>query len=84
MKLGWHRVVVVLLAAGVFLLLSFDASAQCAMCRASLSAAGNDKFMQGLNTGVLVLLLPPVSIFCSIFYILRKNNKETSHEQSDE
>lgn len=81
MKVTWRNVVMVLIAAGMLAFLSLDASAQCSLCRASLSGAGNDKFIQGLNTGVLVLLLPPVSIFCSIFYILRKHNKESDHEQ---
>lgn len=84
MKVSWYRFVVVLIAFGTVLLLSYDASAQCSMCRAALSSSSNAKFVQALNTGVLVLLLPPVSIFCSIFYILRKQNKETSHQQSDE
>lgn len=84
MKVSWHRFIVVLIAVGVVLLLSFDVSAQCSMCRAALSSSSHAKFVQALNTGVLVLLLPPVSIFCSIFYILRKQNKETNHEQSDE
>ena len=76
MRINMHRAVVFLLLVGMFLLLSFDASAQCSMCRAAISGSNNDKFVKGLNTGVLVLLLPPVSIFCSIFYILRKHNKE--------
>ena len=81
MKSSWRKILVVFIAVGVLSLLSLDASAQCSMCRASLSAAANEKFVKGLNTGVLVLLLPPVSIFCSIFYILRKHNKESDHEQ---
>ncbi len=84
MKFNWRTALIVLVAAGILMFLSFDASAQCSMCRAALSNSSNEKFIRGLNTGVLVLLLPPVSIFCSIFYILRKHNKETTHEQSDE
>lgn len=84
MKFSWHRVAVVLLVVGIVLILSFDASAQCSMCRAAVSGSSNDKFIKGLNTGVLVLLLPPVSIFCSIFYILRKHGKQTDLEQHDQ
>lgn len=50
----------------------FTASAQCAMCRASLSGSNNATFIKNLNIGVLVLLVPPVSIFCSIFIILKR------------
>ena len=48
------------------------ASAQCAMCRASLSGSNNASFVKNLNIGVLVLLVPPVTIFCSIFTILKR------------
>lgn len=48
------------------------AYAQCAMCRASLSGSNNATFIKNLNIGVLVLLVPPVTIFCSIFIILKR------------
>jgi len=48
------------------------AGAQCAMCRASLSGSNNATFIRNLNIGVLVLLVPPVTIFCSIFIVLKK------------
>ncbi len=46
---------------------SQSAMAQCAMCRASLST--NSTFVKYLNIGVMVLLVPPVSIFCTIFLL---------------
>jgi hypothetical protein len=48
------------------------AEAQCSMCRASLTSVTNSRFIRNFNIGVLVLLIPPVSIFCSIFIVLRK------------
>ena len=69
----YRRFVLLLVAvAMVVLALAVPADAQCAMCRAVLSASNNGRFMRNLNIGVLVLLIPPVSIFCSIFVILRK------------
>ena len=50
----------------------YASRAQCAMCRASLSGSNNATFIRNLNIGVLVLLVPPVTIFCSIFVVLRK------------
>jgi hypothetical protein len=47
-------------------------AAQCAMCRASLSGSNNASFIRNLNIGVLVLLIPPVTIFCSIFIVLKR------------
>jgi len=73
MNLSWRRVVVlVVLAAAVVLLANTYADAQCSMCRASLTSVTNSRFIRNFNIGVLVLLIPPVSIFCSIFIVLRK------------
>jgi len=54
-------------------LLSGSAEAQCAMCKASLG--GNSMFAKYLNIGVLVLLVPPVSIFCTIFILAFRHRK---------
>jgi hypothetical protein len=63
----------VVLAMGIVLLFAnVDVAAQCSMCRASLTNSNNTRFLRGLNLGVLVLLVPPVTIFCSIFIVLRR------------
>lgn len=73
MKFSWRRVLVlVVLAAAVVLLANTYADAQCSMCRTALTSASNSRFLRNFNIGVLVLLTPPVAIFCSIFIILRK------------
>ena len=68
----WHIALIVIVVAAGVLLLSTSADAQCSMCRAVLTSSNNAKFMRGLNIGVLVLLIPPVTIFCSLFIVLRK------------
>ena len=51
-----------------------SALAQCAMCKAS--AAGLDEAgTRNLNSAVLVLLCPPVAIFCAIFFVAYKHRK---------
>jgi len=50
--------------------------AQCAMCRASLSGSNNAFFIRNLNIGILVLLVPPVAMFCSIFVVLKRRQKD--------
>jgi hypothetical protein len=50
--------------------------AQCAMCRASLAGSNNAHFIRNLNIGVLVLLVPPVAMFCSIFIVLKRHRKQ--------
>jgi len=69
---NWRSVLLVVAVAVVVLWLAVPADAQCAMCRAALTGSRDPKLMRNLNIGVLVLLIPPVSIFCSIFVILRK------------
>ena len=73
MNWSWRRVLVLLVfAVAVMLLANTYADAQCSMCRASLTSVTNSRFIRNFNIGVLVLLVPPVSIFCSIFIVLRK------------
>jgi hypothetical protein len=65
-----------LLFAAVLLAAAPADFAQCAMCRASLTGSNNAAFIRNLNIGVLVLLVPPVTIFCSIFVVLRRRKGE--------
>ena len=73
MKWSWQRILVlVCVAAMIVLVANTYAEAQCSMCRASLTSVTNSKFIRNFNIGVLVLLIPPVSMFCTIFILLRK------------
>jgi len=64
---------IALALASVAAAFSESALAQCVMCRASLS--GNSSFVRHLNIGTLVLLVPPVSIFCAIFFLAFRHRK---------
>jgi hypothetical protein len=58
-----------------------SALAQCAMCKAS--AAGlDDAGARNLNTAVLVLLCPPVAIFCAIFAIAYRHRNPPDDDES--
>lgn len=73
MNSNWWRVLVLAVAVvAVVLLANGYADAQCSMCRTALTSASNSRFIRNFNIGVLVLLTPPVAIFCSIFIVLRK------------
>jgi hypothetical protein len=62
-----------LVAAGA-VMLAPDALAQCAMCKAT--AANLDGVSaRSLNLSTLILLCPPVAIFCAIFVIAYKHRK---------
>jgi hypothetical protein len=74
MRSNWWRVLVLIVAAvGLVLLASSYAEAQCSMCRAALTSATNSRFIRNFNIGVLVLLIPPAAIFCSIFIVLKRH-----------
>jgi len=73
MRSSWLRaLILIVVGVGVVLLASTYAEAQCSMCRAALNGAANSRFIRNFNIGVLVLLVPPATIFCSIFIVLRR------------
>lgn len=77
-------VLVVTLALLAVVAVEVSGLAQCAMCRASLAGSNNAFFIRNFNIGVLVLLTPPVAIFCSIFVILKRNGRTNGQDLQDE
>jgi hypothetical protein len=67
-----------LVAAGALLSAS-EASAQCAMCKASAANLDSISARQ-LNISTLILLCPPVAIFCAIFVIAYKHRNPPDDE----
>jgi len=68
------RMVLLFAVALMLVAICFDvATAQCVMCRASLG--NNSSFIRNFNIGVLVLLVPPVSIFCTIFIVAMRHRR---------
>ena len=70
----------------LLLLVAASALGQCSMCRASLAGSNNPFFIRNFNIGVLVLLLPPVTIFCTIFVALKRYraaDEEDANEDDD-
>ncbi|HVQ37267.1 MAG TPA: hypothetical protein VMS31_07030 [Pyrinomonadaceae bacterium] len=83
MKSGFRRTAAMVMLAGmVVLALSAAAFGQCSMCRTALTSANNAAFVRNFNIGVLVLLVPPVTIFCSIFIALKRfrNSEDEPNE----
>lgn len=74
MNLRSHMLGILLVtcAAAAVLLFSTTAAGQCSMCRTAL-AGSNSAFIRNFNIGVLVLLVPPVTIFCGIFFALKRH-----------
>jgi len=77
MRVSLYRLVLLCVAAAIgVLLVASTASAQCAMCRTALAGSNNAFFIRNFNIGVLVLLVPPVTMFCSIFVVLKRYHRE--------
>jgi hypothetical protein len=77
-------VMFVLLTVAFLAALSTTAFGQCSMCRSALAGSSNAFFVRNFNIGVLVLLVPPVTIFCSIFVALKRYKKADDEDQGDE
>ena len=71
MSRGIRIVMVTALVALCALAMSDVALGQCAMCRASVTQA----FAKNLNLAILVLFVPPVTMFLGIFFIAFRNRK---------
>lgn len=86
MKLNRFQKYLICLAGAVLLimLLAGTSMAQCSMCRASLAGSNNAFFIRNFNIGVLVLLTPPVAIFCSIFIILKRHSGSERPAEEEE
>jgi hypothetical protein len=74
MSTGLNRkaVLIIVTAIVAVFMLSSSAFGQCSMCKTALAGSNNALFVRNFNIGVLVLLVPPVTIFCSIFVVLKR------------
>ena len=85
MRLSLHRLVLLAVAATMAALLcSPEVAAQCSMCRAALAGSNNAVFIRNFNLGVLVLLVPAVTMFCSIFVVLKRYHREDQQPDAKE
>jgi uncharacterized BrkB/YihY/UPF0761 family membrane protein len=70
------------------LVLSSPGMAQCAMCKNAVTGSPEaTRLSQNLNFAIIVLLIPPVLIFCGFFFVLfrqmRKSKESAPHAESD-
>jgi hypothetical protein len=66
-----RRLSIVAIVALCALTVSDSAFAQCALCRAGVTQA----FAKNLNLAILVLFVPPVTMFLAIFFVAFRNRK---------
>jgi hypothetical protein len=79
----WLALATIVATVAVLLAFSGSALGQCSMCRAALAGSGNPFFIRNFNIGVLVLLVPPVTIFCSIFVALKRYQASDKDEPKE-
>lgn len=60
-----------------------EAAAQCPLCRSALQQGG-DQTARTMNLAILVLLIPPVAIFCSIFAVAYRKRKGDGEGDDDD
>ena len=76
-------VALLVVAIAVVVLLCTPALGQCSMCRTALAGSNNALFIRNFNIGVLVLLVPPVTIFCSIFVVLKRYKRSDDQSEAE-
>ena len=59
----------------VFALAPETVGAQCSLCQTAVRAGG-EQARRTMLTGMLVLLIPTVAIFCSIFVVIFRHRRE--------
>jgi heme/copper-type cytochrome/quinol oxidase subunit 2 len=69
--------------AAVALFVPAETLAQCPLCRSALEHGG-DKTARVMNLAIVVLLVPPVSIFCTIFAVAYRKRKGEGDDDEGE
>ncbi|MCF6168870.1 hypothetical protein [Lutibacter sp.] len=59
----------------IFVIFTSSVDAQCAMCRAVVES-GNASEAEGLNTGILYLMIFPYLLVGALFYFIIKNRRK--------
>ena len=71
-----RRILFALSGAAIVAVVCPSVLAQCAMCRAAVGSSAEAASMaSGMNLAVLVLLIPPVALFCALFVVAYRYRK---------
>jgi hypothetical protein len=65
----------------VLLMLPSLAEAQCAMCRAVLESSGNQSMAQGINDGIIYLMIFPYLAIGGIGFLIYRSLKKDKSSQ---
>jgi len=68
-------------AVSIVVSMSWSAMAQCALCKNAVTGSPSAaKLSESLNFAIIILLIPPVLIFCGIFAVAFKYRKSREAE----
>lgn len=73
-----HKIFLLLL---LILFVSFEASAQCAMCRAVLETEESQAAAEGINDGILYLMVFPYLLMAGVAYFIWKSRRNSRTEE---
>lgn len=66
----------------LLVLVSFDAQAQCAMCRAVLESEADQSAAKGINDGIMYLMVFPYLLMGGVAYMIWRSRRKNKEEQS--
>ena len=68
----------------VFFLMTIDANAQCAMCRAVLESQVDDSTAKGINNGIMYLMVFPYLLVGGIGVAIFRHRKKQRQQDSEQ
>jgi len=60
----------------LLMLVSFDATAQCAMCRAVLESEADQSAARGINDGIMYLMVFPYLLMAGVAYMVWRSRRK--------
>jgi hypothetical protein len=64
----------------LLLVVSFEAQAQCAMCRAVLESETSQSAAKGINDGIMYLMVFPYLLMAGVAYMIWRSRKKSRTE----
>ena len=70
-----------LLTVSLFLFFIYDVEAQCAMCRAVLETEEGQTAAEGINDGIMYLMVFPYLLMAGVAYFIYRSRKKARAEE---